>query len=170
MKRNPAKSFDFGVTAENAHAVLGCLARSLDVDHFILCFCEDDSPEIRVGVQDIDSIAAFVSKIRLGPVRKQNGRLVAGERDIALWKLSELYSLSPVAFKKHCSMTLEAFARSLGMLDQLPEIEKVFCEEMLEEMSKHLGADPMWRVWNGSAWVEVDPWKFAVEMDLNGAA
>lgn len=168
MKRKD--KFEIDVTAENAHRVLEHLARSLDVDHFVLCFCEDDSPEIRVGSQDIDNATAFVSEIRLGQVRKQNGKLVAGERDIALWQLSRLYNSSPVAFKKHCTMTLEAFARSLGFLDKLPEIEKVFCEEMLEEMSKHLHVDPMWRVWNGCAWVEIDPWKFAVEMDLDGMA
>ena len=167
--RRKAK-FDINVTEKNAHVILDHLAKSLDVDHFVLCFCEDDNPEIRAGIQDIDDATAFVSEIRLDQARKQNGRLAAGERDIALWKLSELYSLSPVAFKKNCSMTLEAFARSLGMLDKLPEIEEVFCEEMLEKMSKHLDVDPMWRVWNGSAWVEIDPWKFAVEMDLNGAA
>jgi hypothetical protein len=162
--------FEINVTEKNAHVILDHLAKSLDVDHFVLCFCEDDSPEIRAGIQDIDDATAFVSEIDLGHVRKENGRLVAGERDIALWQLSRLYSSSPVAFKKRCTMTLKAFARSLGFLDKLPEIEKVFCEEILEEMPKYLHVDPMWRVWNGSAWVEIDPWKFAVEMDLNGAA
>lgn len=164
--RKKAK-FDINVTAENAHRILENLARSLDVDHFMLCFCEDDSPEIRAGLQDISSNDdSFVSEIHLGQVRNQNGRLVAGGRDIALWQLSRLYNSSPVAFKKRCTMTLEAFARSLGFLDKLPEIEKAFCEEMLEEMTKHLDADPVWRVWNGHTWVEIDPWKFAIEADL----
>lgn len=168
MKSNPAKSFDINVTSENAHAVLDYLARSLDADHFVLCFDENNYPEIRAGVQENDD--AFVSEIRLGIIENPNGRLVAAERAIALWHLSRLYSESPVAFKKCCSMTLEVFARSLGLLDKLAEIEKVFYKEMLEEMSKHLDADPMWRVWNGRAWIEIDPWKFAVEMDLDGVA
>lgn len=165
MKRKD--KFTVDVTEKNAHRILDHLAKSLDVDHFVLYFCEDDSPEIRAGLQDVHMLDdAVVSEIRLGQVRKENGRLVAGERDIALWNLSRLYSSSPVAFKKQCIVSLEAFARSLGMFDQLPEIEKVFCEEMLEEMSKHLHVDPMWRVWNGSSWIEIDPWKFAIEIDL----
>lgn len=168
--RRKAK-FDINVTAENAHRILENLARSLDADHFVLYFCEDDCPEIRVGIatsfQDaMCNYNANTLEIRLGQVRKQNGKLIAGERDIALWQLSRLYNSSPVAFKKQCKMTLEAFARSLGFLDKLPEIEKAFCEEMLEEMSKYLYADPVWRVWNGRAWVEIDPWKFAIEADL----
>lgn len=164
MKRKA--KFDINVTAENAHRILEHLARSLDIDHFMLCFCEDDNPEIRVSLQNVGNVDDFVSEIRLGQVRNRTGRLVAGERDIALWQLSRLYGSSPVVFKKCCSMTLEAFARGLGMFDRLPEIEKAFCEEMLEEMSKYLSADPMWRVWNGCAWIEIDPWKFAIEVDL----
>ena len=160
--------FGINVTAENAHAVLDHLARSLDVDHFMLCFYGGDNPEIRACLQNRDS--KLVSEIRLRLIEKPNGRLVAGERDISLWHLSRLYIESPVVFKKHCSMTLEVFARSLGLLDKLAEIEKIFCKEMLEEMSKYLHVDSMWRVWTGRAWVEVDPWKFAVEMDLIVAA
>jgi hypothetical protein len=131
----------------------------------MLSFNENDNPRIRVGVAS--SAGELISELTLQSVVHKNGRLAASGRDIALWQLSSVfYDASPVAFKPHCIFSLESFARSLGIFDKLPEVEAVFCNEIIYAMSYYLDIDPMWRIWNGMKWIEIDPWKFAVEVDI----
>lgn len=61
-------------------------------------------------------------------------------------------------------MTLEEYA--FWMRLPLAEVERVFCREVIDSLMMYVEHDHVWRVWTGSAWLELDPWKFAVEADL----
>lgn len=149
-----------------AHRILGKLVDKLRGVSELGVICDgDDTPVLRAAVNS-GSLAAGCSgfeTLKLASIKKR-GTLVAGERSISLWKLSELYHSSPIVFKSDSGMTLEEYA--FWMRKPLGEVEKIFCLEVINDLMKFVKQDPMWRVWNGVDWLEIDPWKFAIEVDL----
>lgn len=149
-----------------AHQILGKLVDKLRGVSELGVICDgDDTPVLRAAVNS-GSLAAGCSgfeTLKLASIKKR-GTLVAGERSIPLWKLSELYHSSPIVFKSDSGMTLEEYA--FWMRRPVAEIEKIFCREVINDLMKFVKHDPMWRVWNGIDWLEIDPWKFAIEVDL----
>lgn len=63
-------------------------------------------------------------------------------------------------------MTLGEYA--FWMRRPIAEVEKIFCRGVINDLMKFVKRDPMWRIWNGIDLVEIDPWKFAIEADLDG--
>ncbi len=161
-KEKKPNGFYIKTTAKNAHGILEHLAEILEFKMFGLSFGEDDTPVLRAAGYMHGGFNSLVLK----EVRNSRGRLVAAERDIAIWSLSSFYNASPIRFKPHCVMSLDLFAQSLGGNDMLPKIEEMFCAELLDNMSRYLMHDGKWRIWNGFDWCEIDPWKFAVDVDL----
>lgn len=152
-----------------AHQILEKLAEKLKASGFGIGYGRDDNPTLRAGFffesdgckpADSTSFQAFT----LASIRK-NGKLVAGERGIALWNLSELYDRSPIEFKCDAYMTLEEYA--FWMRTSLADVEKTFCQEVLLDLMRHVKHDPMWRIFSiVDGWIEIDPWKFFIEVDL----
>ena len=159
------------ITEKNAHHCLKCLASKFGDDsiNFCVIYHRNDNPTLRVGIYDkTDDIFGPTSQtldiLKLAKVEKCK-KLIAGERNIALWHLSELYSSSAIEFKYETALTLEDYAFWTRTSVEL--VEKIFCEEIIEAMMKYVKYDPKWRIWTGFQWVEIDPWKFAIELDLN---
>ena len=150
-----------------AHQILRKLVDKLGRVSELGVICDgDDTPVLRAAI-DSGSLVAGCSgfeTLKLASIKKR-GTLVAGERSIALWKLSEFYNRSPIVFKDSSGMTLEEYA--FWMRRPVAEIEKIFCREVINDLMKFVKNDQMWRVWNGVDWIEIDPWKFAVEVDLD---
>lgn len=151
-----------------AHQILGKLAEKLKALELGVICNEDDNPVLRAAF--FSSVPAEAESFPFGRLLlagiKKRGILVAKERSIALWKLSELYCRSPIVFKDDSGMTLEEYA--FWMRKPVAEIEKIFCQEVINDLMKFVKHDPMWRVWTGMELVEIDPWKFAIEADLAG--
>jgi len=150
-----------------AHQILGKLAEKLKASELGVICNGDDNPVLRAAVMaDVPTIgfSPFV-KLLLAGIKKR-GTHVAGERSIALWKLSEFYRRSPIVFKDDSGMTLGEYA--FWMRKPVAEVEKIFCQEVINYLMKFVKRDPVWRVWTGIDWVEIDPWKFAIEADLAG--
>ena len=150
-----------------AHQVLGKLAEKLGVASLGVICNGDDNPVLRAAIMaDAPTIGSSpFQKLLLASIKKR-GVLVAKERSIALWNLSEFYSRSPIVFKDDSGMTLEEYA--FWMRKPVAEVEKIFCQEVIKDLMKFVKSDPMWRVWSGIGWVEIDPWKLAIEADLAG--
>jgi hypothetical protein len=158
----------FNVTLDNAHQILEKLCKELtekdNEPKQLGVFCNvDDTPVFKVGIsQDLASGNNF-DKLMLANITKK-GVLVAGERSISLWSLSHIYENSPILFKNESSMSLEEFA--FWMRKPIAEIERVFCKEIIDALMKYIKYDPVWRIWNESTWIEIYPWKFAIELGL----
>lgn len=151
-----------------AHQILRKLAEKLEASELGVICNGDDNPVLKAAV--MSSVPAEVESSPFGRLLlasiKKRGLLLAGERSIALWKLSEFYCRSPIVFKDDTGMTLEEYA--FWMRKPVAEIEKIFCQEVINDLMKFVKCDPMWRVWTGMEWSEIDPWKFAIEVDLAG--
>ncbi len=160
--------FKIEVTSSNAHQIL----ETLGVSRFGVVCCGDDNPVLRAAAvmpyerADESSSGSLFEKLQLASIKTKRGTLAAGERSIALWRLGELYHRSPIVFKDGIGMSLGEYA--FWMRKPVAEVEKIFCQEVINNLMKFVKCDPMWRVWNGMEWVEIDPWKFAVEVDLAG--
>ena len=151
-----------------AHQILGKLAEKLGATSLGVICTGDDTPVLRAAIMADDPTATGSSqfqKLLIASIKKR-GVLVAKERSIALWKLSEFYSRSPIVFKDDSGMTLGEYA--FWMRKPVAEVEKIFCQEVINDLMKFVKRDPMWRVWSGMEWVEIDPWKLAIEADLDG--
>lgn len=160
------------VTTDNAHRILAKLSEELNKFNKIEfgVYCNgDDNPVLKaaivvtVTVEDslVSEYSSVFETLKLACIRKR-GTIVAGERSISMWKLSELYNKSP--FKDDIGMTLEEYAFWMRM--PVEEVERIFCQELINELMKYGKRDSIWRIWNGIKWVEIDPWKFAIEVDL----
>lgn len=149
-----------------AHQILGKLAEKLEASELGVICNGNDNPVLRAAVMPSSPAAepSGFESILLASIKKR-GTLVAGERSIALWKLSEFYHRSPIVFKDGSSMSLGEYA--FWMRRPVAEIEKIFCREVINGLMKLVKLDPMWRVWNSIDWIEIDPWKFAIEADLD---
>ena len=150
-----------------AHQILGKLAEKLGASELGVICTGEDNPVLRAAIK-LGGLATGYSSFEnllLASIQKR-GTLVAGERSIALWKLSEFYIRSPIVFKDGIGMTLGEYA--FWMRKPVAEVEKIFCQEVINDLMKFVKRDPMWRVWTGIDWIEIDPWKFAVEADLDG--
>ena len=149
-----------------AHRILGKLVDKLRGVSELGVICDgDDTPVLRAAINSGSLVAGCsgFETLKLSSIKKR-GTLVVGERSIALWKLSEFYHRSPIVFKDGSGMTLGEYA--FWMRRPVAEIEKIFCQGVINELMKFVKHDPMWRVWNGIDWLEIDPWKFAIEVDL----
>ena len=150
-----------------AHQILGKLAEKLEASELGVTCNGDDHPVLKAAVvADIPTAEPLGFESMLLASIKKGGTLVAGERSISLWKLSELYRRSPIVFKDGSGMTLGEYA--FWMRKPVAEVETIFCREVIGDLMKFAGHDPMWRVWTGIDWIEIDPWKFAIEADLAG--
>lgn len=161
------KILDFKITEKNAHAFIELLAEKLGVTSLGVICNGDNNPVLRAAITanfptTIESPFPF-EKLLLASIKKR-GTHVAGERSIALWKLSEFYNRSPIVFKDDIGMTLEEYA--FWMRKPVAEVEKIFCQEVIIDLMKFVKHDLMWKIWTGMEWVEIDPWKFAIEADL----
>lgn len=154
--------------ANVAHNFLEKLAEKLNASKFGVSYRRDDTPVLRAGfflkeVSDKPINSDFQSFI-LASVRK-NGKLIAGERNGALWKLSEYYENSPIEFKCEAVMSFEEYA--FWMRTSLSSIEKIFCQEIFDCLMKYAKHDPAWRIFStNDGWIDIDMWKFMVEVDL----
>ena len=154
-----------------AHQILGKLAEKLKASELGVTCNGDDNPILRAAAVTADALSgesssrSLFEKLELASIKKR-GMHVAGERSIALWRLSKLYTMSPIVFKDDVGMSLEEYA--FWMRKPVAEVEKIFCQEIVGELMKFVKHDPMWRVWTGIGLVEIDPWKFAIEVDLAG--
>ena len=150
-----------------AHQILGKLVDKLRGVSELGVICDgDDTPVLRAAINSGSLVAGCsgFETLKLASIKKR-GTLIAGERSIALWKLSEFYHRSPIVFKDGSGMTLGEYA--FWMRRPIAEVEKIFCQGVINELMKFVKHDPMWRVWNGIDWLEIDPWKFAIEADLD---
>lgn len=150
-----------------AHRILGKLAEKLEASELGVICNGDDNPVLKAAVKANIPAAepSGFENLLLASIKKR-GTIVAGERSIALWKLSELYRRSPIVFKDGSGMTLGEYA--FWMRKPVAEVEKLFCQEVINGLMTFVKRDPMWRVWTGLDWIEIDPWKFAIEADLAG--
>lgn len=148
-----------------AHQILGKLAEKLEASELGVICNGDDNPVLKAAVMANIPAAepSGFDNLLLASIKKR-GTLVAGERSIALWRLSELYRRSPIVFKDDSGMTLEEYA--FWMRKPIAEVERIFCQEVINDLMKFVKRDPMWRIWTGIDWIEIDPWKFAIEADL----
>ena len=150
--------------ANVAHNFLEKLAEKLNASKFGVSYRRDDNPTLRAGfflkeVSDKLTDGDFQSFV-LASVRK-NGKLIAEEQNIDLWKLSEYYENSPIEFKNEAVMSLEEYA--FWMRTSLSSIEKIFCQEIFDDLMKYTKYDPTWRI----NWIDIDPWQFMIELDLS---
>ena len=161
------KFIKFDVDSTNAHKILEKLCEKLEASELGVICNGDDNPVLRAAVAANVPTATEspFEKLLLASIKKR-GTLVAGERSIALWRLSEFYRRSPIVFKDDSGMTLEEYA--FWMRKPVAEVERIFCQEVINDLMKFVKRDPMWRVWTGIDWIEIDPWKFAIEVDLAG--
>ena len=167
-KEKEDKFIKLDVDSTNAHKILEKLCEKLGAASLGVICNGDDNPVLRAAVMPhslaAESPESLFEKLLLASIKKR-GILVAKERSIALWKLSEFYSRSPIVFKDDSGMTLEEYA--FWMRKPVAEVEKIFCQEVINDLMKFVKRDPMWRVWTGMEWIEIDPWKFAIEADLD---
>ena len=120
----------------------------------------DSNPVFRAGILKSDGFSEFCLKCIM-----KNGIVISGERSIAVWNLSRMYDCSPIVFKSYSYMNLEDYA--FWMRKPVAEVERMFCREVFSALMAYIKHDPMWRIWTGlDGWIEIDPWKFAVEVDL----
>ena len=151
-----------------AHHFLKKLAEKLNASKFGVSYRRDDNPTLRAGfflkeISDKPINGVFQSFI-LASVRK-NGKLIAGERNVELWKLSEYYEDSPIEFKCEAVMSLEEYA--YWMRTSLSSIEKIFCQEIFYDLMKYTKHDPIWRIFStNDGWIDIDVWKFMIKVDL----
>ncbi len=150
-----------------AHQILEKLREKFGVASLGVICNGDDNPVLRAAVMANapTTRSSPFENLLLASIKKR-GVLVAGERSIALWKLSEFYRRSPIVFKDDSGMTLEEYA--FWMRKPVAEVENIFCQEVINDLMKFVKSDPMWRIWTGIGWIEIDPWKFAIEVDLDG--
>ena len=149
-----------------AHQILGKLAEKLEASELGVICNGDDNPVLRAAVMaNVPTTESPFEKLLLASIKKR-GILVAKERSIALWRLSEFYRRSPIVFKDDSGMSLEEYA--FWMRKPVAEVERIFCQEVINDLMKFVKSDPMWRVWTGIDWIEIYPWKFAIEVDLAG--
>lgn len=147
-----------------AHRILGKLAEKLEVFELGVICNGDDNPVLKAAaITHVPGLSGFES-ILLASIKKR-GTFVAGERSISLWRLSEFYHRSPIVFKDGSGMTLGEYA--FWMRKPVADVEKIFCREVINDLMKFVKRDPMWRIWTGIDWIEIDPWKFAIEADLD---
>ena len=109
-----------------AHQILGKLPEKLEASELGVICNGDDNPVLKAAIvsgRPTTDPSGFEC-ILLASI-KQRGTLVAGERSIALWRLSELYHRSPIVFKDGNGMTLGEYA--FWMRKPAAEVEKIFC-------------------------------------------
>lgn len=162
------------INEKNAHHCLKCLATKFGGDsiNFCVIYYRNDNPTLRVGIYDTNhdifsptlQTLNTLSILKLAKVEKHK-KLIAGEREISLWNLSELYSGSAIEFKYETALTLEDYA--FWTRTPVEVVEKIFCKEIIDALMKYVKYDSKWRIWTGFNYVEIDPWKFAIELDLN---
>ena len=159
------------INEKNAHHCIKCLASKFGGDsiNFCIIYCQNDNPTLRVGIYDTnDDIFSptleTLDILKLAKVEKCK-KLIAGERDIALWHLSELYSSSAIEFKYGMALNLEDYA--FWTRTPVEVVENICCKEIIDALMKYVEYDSKWRIWIGFNWVEIDPWEFAIELDLN---
>lgn len=165
-KEEKEKFIKFDVDSSNAHEILEKLAEKLGVTSLGVICNGDDNPVLRAAVMaNVPTTESPFEKLLLASIKKR-GILVAKERSIALWRLSEFYRRSPIVFKDDSGISLEEYA--FWMRKPVAEVERIFCQEVINDLMKFVERDPMWRIWTGLDWIEIDPWKFAIEVDLAG--
>ena len=150
-----------------AHHFLEKLAEKLNASKFGVSYRRDDNPTLIAGffLKEDKPINSDFQSFILASVRK-NGKLIAGERIVALWKLSEYYVDSPIELKWEAVMSLEEYA-SFWMRTSLSNIEKIFCQDIFDDLMKYSEYDPIWRIFSmNDGWIDIDPWQFMIEVDL----
>lgn len=161
------------ITEKNARRCLNLLtSKFTNKSSFNFCvnYCQHDNPVLRCGIYDIKNNYIFTPKeqiinlLKLSSIR-ENGKFIVGERDIALWNLSTLYENCAIEFKCETMITLEDYA--FWTRNPIELVERIFCEDVIYALMKYVKYDPKWRIYTGFDWIEIDPWKFAIELDLN---
>ena len=55
------------------------------------------------------------------------------------------------------------------MRRDLADIELEVCQAIIDEFTQDAERGCLtWRIWQGMKWIEIDPWKFAIELGLEG--
>lgn len=174
MKKSKKKDKFFPkieVTRENSKRILDLFAKKLGIREFIMSFSEDDTPSISLSVAENswaenDGNIETSCSLVVGEVRSISGRLEAGERGIGVWWADGIYAFGPVMFKPRASMTLDDF--SFWMRVDLDRVREECCKALLDRLCEAPYGRCIWRMWQGHEWIEIDPWKFAIELDLEG--
>ena len=152
------------VTRENAKMILDLFAEKLHVKEFSLSYYEKDSPSMTLSLVENDfSISESICPLIIGSV-KSGVELYAEERHVGVSWASDIYKFSPVMFKQMTSMTLDDF--SFWMRADPEKVREECCRSLLYCLCKAPYGRCIWRIWQGREWIEIDPWKFAVELGL----
>ena len=152
------------VTRENAKMILDLFAEKLKVKRFSLSYYEEDSPSMTLSLVENDlSIDESICPLIIESVRS-GVELHAEERHVGVDWASDIYEFSPIMFKQMTSMTLDDF--SFWMRVDLDQVREECCRALLDRLCEAPFGKCIWRMWQGHEWIEIDPWKFAVEHGL----
>ena len=169
MKRSKRKDKFFPkieVTRENVKKILDLFAEKLHVRGFSLSYYEEDDPSMTLSLVENDlSIDESICPLIIGSM-KSRGPLHAEERHVGVSWASDIYEFSPIMFKQMTSMTLDDF--SFWMRVDLDKVREECCRALLYHLCEAPFGKCIWRIWQGHEWIEIDPWKFAIELDLEG--
>ena len=152
------------VTRENAKMILDLFAEKLKVRRFSLSYYEEENPSMILSLVESDLPASeSICPLIVGSVRS-GVELHTEERPVGVSWASDIYEFSPVMFKQMTSMTLDDF--SFWMRADLEKVREECCRSLLDCLCKAPRGRCIWRIWQGREWIEIDPWKFAVELGL----
>lgn len=156
-------------TRETAGKILKVLARKLGRSAFTIHYSSsNNSPLFSVCLELEGYRPAHSCPFKLSS-KSRRGKTCKHEREVHVLGLDLIYLHSPLKFKENVSMSLCDFA--FWMRRDLADIELEVCQAIIDEFTldaKH--GCLTWRIWQGMKWIEIDPWKFAVELSLEGCA
>ncbi len=156
-------------TRETAGKILKVLARKLGRSAFAIHYSSSDTPSFSVCLElEGYRPGGHSCPFKLSS-KSRRGKICKHEREVHVLSLGLIYLHSPLKFKEHTSMSLCDFA--FWMRRDLADIELEVCQAVMDEFTLDANRGCLtWRIWQGMKWIEIDPWKFAVELDLEGCA